>query len=323
MDEVAIYVLEGKNLIACDKGGTSDPYVKLAIGHNVKAQTKRIDKTLNPKWNETVYLKVQDASKQTLEVTVWDHDTFRKDDFMGQVNIQLYEAAQLGDSKKWYPLQPRKPEEHITGEVFLRILITAAAPSGNLSVEDLKKMAADEKAHAASVGGGVDPQGGGGGLGFAPPQIGGGGSGFAPLPPQPPSPQGGWGGAAPPQGGWGGAPAWNNDGAPPPAPPRSVSAPAPGPVDDRALPSIPGPPTPPPVQPHHYAAPLPPPPQAHQSLPQARTLYDWTAENAGEFPSLRAGDVVTITQDNGDPTWAFVSFNGQEGYIPHNYLERL
>jgi len=119
MDEVAIYVLEGKNLIACDKGGTSDPYVKLAIGHNVKAQTKRIDKTLNPKWNETVYLKVQDASKQTLEVTVWDHDTFRKDDFMGQVNIQLYEAAQLGDSKKMVS----SPTEETRGTHYWRSLL--------------------------------------------------------------------------------------------------------------------------------------------------------------------------------------------------------
>jgi len=35
--------------------GTSDPYVKLSLGHN-HAQTKRVDKTLTPKWNETFYL---------------------------------------------------------------------------------------------------------------------------------------------------------------------------------------------------------------------------------------------------------------------------
>jgi len=51
-------------------------------------------------------------------------------------------------------------------------------------------------------------------------------------------------------------------------------------------------------------------------------LFDWTAENPGELPSCRAGDIVTISND-ADPTWAMVSFNGQEGFIPHNYIERL
>jgi len=32
---------------------------------------------------------------------------------MGQVNIQLFEAVSLGDSKKWYPLQARKHGENV------------------------------------------------------------------------------------------------------------------------------------------------------------------------------------------------------------------
>ena len=52
-------VLEAKNLIACERTGTSDPYVVCSLldiamreVKNEKFKTKPKTKTLNPKWNE-------------------------------------------------------------------------------------------------------------------------------------------------------------------------------------------------------------------------------------------------------------------------------
>ncbi len=49
-----VRVSEAKNLMAMDDGNTSDPYVTLKVGPDgkQKCQTKTIDKTVNPVWNE-------------------------------------------------------------------------------------------------------------------------------------------------------------------------------------------------------------------------------------------------------------------------------
>jgi Ca2+-dependent lipid-binding protein len=55
-------VIEARNLIAADAGGTSDPYVEITLP-SLKdpkkpktEKTKAIKKTLNPKWNEKMEL---------------------------------------------------------------------------------------------------------------------------------------------------------------------------------------------------------------------------------------------------------------------------
>jgi len=45
-------VVEAKDLLAADLGGTSDPYAMVYSGQH-KFRTKTISKTLQPKWNET------------------------------------------------------------------------------------------------------------------------------------------------------------------------------------------------------------------------------------------------------------------------------
>ena len=50
-------VIDGKNLAAMDKSGTSDPYVTLKTTFNKQSfKTKVIKKTLEPKWTETFTL---------------------------------------------------------------------------------------------------------------------------------------------------------------------------------------------------------------------------------------------------------------------------
>ena len=43
-------VPQGKDLIAKDRGGTSDPYVKVKFFNHKDHKGKVINKTLNPKW---------------------------------------------------------------------------------------------------------------------------------------------------------------------------------------------------------------------------------------------------------------------------------
>jgi hypothetical protein len=81
-----ITLVEGKDLIACDFGGTSDPYCKLVLGGQA-CKSKCINATLTPVWNEQLTLCWDGTSALFLEC--WDSDTFSADDPMGQGIVEL------------------------------------------------------------------------------------------------------------------------------------------------------------------------------------------------------------------------------------------
>ena len=68
-----VTVINCRNLKKADVMGKSDPYVKLSLGEGTlsrKTQTKM--NTLNPEWNESHTLLVQDPETQALEIFVYD-----------------------------------------------------------------------------------------------------------------------------------------------------------------------------------------------------------------------------------------------------------
>jgi len=57
-----------------------------------KRRIKHVSKTLNPVWDQTViygHMHREELQYKKLEITVWDYDRFKANDFLGQVTIDL------------------------------------------------------------------------------------------------------------------------------------------------------------------------------------------------------------------------------------------
>ena len=87
---VLVKIIEAKELLAADKGNTSDPFVKLSVSKE-KFQTAVVEKTLSPTWNEEfVFGSKKGLSNPlpTLAVSLFDNDRF-SNDTLGSVEIAL------------------------------------------------------------------------------------------------------------------------------------------------------------------------------------------------------------------------------------------
>ena len=81
--ELKIRLICGRNLKVGDRSGTSDPYVRFFVGGQT-VTSDVIYKTLNPHWsNQEWILRVDNPDTDTLDIQVYDKDSFGKDDFLG------------------------------------------------------------------------------------------------------------------------------------------------------------------------------------------------------------------------------------------------
>lgn len=83
---IKVNVVRGYNLVIRDVV-TSDPYVILSLGEQ-SMKTRVIKNNLNPVWNEQLMLSIP-IHIPPLKLLVYDKDTFKYDDFMGEAEIDI------------------------------------------------------------------------------------------------------------------------------------------------------------------------------------------------------------------------------------------
>ncbi|XP_050073735.1 multiple C2 and transmembrane domain-containing protein isoform X3 [Anopheles maculipalpis] len=86
--QLRVHLISGHGLVAMDKSGTSDPYVKFKIGGRLLYKSKTVHKDLNPTWDETFVVPVEDPF-QPIVIKVFDYDWGLQDDFMGSAKLYL------------------------------------------------------------------------------------------------------------------------------------------------------------------------------------------------------------------------------------------
>ncbi|XP_051973559.1 multiple C2 and transmembrane domain-containing protein 1-like isoform X3 [Xyrauchen texanus] len=129
---VSIHLIEGRDLIPMDQNGLSDPYVKFKLGHQ-KYKSKTIAKTLNPQWREQFDLHLFDEEGGVLEISVWDRDMGRRDDFIGQCKLDLSQLSK----EKTHKVELELEEDKGTIVLLVTLTATVAVSISDMSVNIL------------------------------------------------------------------------------------------------------------------------------------------------------------------------------------------
>ncbi|XP_072570439.1 rabphilin-3A isoform X7 [Paramormyrops kingsleyae] len=111
------------HLAAMDSNGYSDPFVKICLkpdmGKKAKNKTQVKKKTLNPEFNEefSYEIKHSDLAKKTLDISVWDYDLGKSNDYIGEIGRRESGSCQLGITTKgerlkhWYECLKNKDQK--------------------------------------------------------------------------------------------------------------------------------------------------------------------------------------------------------------------
>ncbi|GMQ11283.1 hypothetical protein CsSME_00053972 [Camellia sinensis var. sinensis] len=109
---IELVLIEAKDLVAADLRGTSDPFVRVQYG-NMKRRTKIMDRTLNPKWHQTLEFP-DDGSSLVLHVK--DHNAVLPESSIGDCIVEYQRLPPNEMSDKWIPLQGVK-----RGEIHIQV----------------------------------------------------------------------------------------------------------------------------------------------------------------------------------------------------------
>ncbi|KAM7064765.1 synaptotagmin-like protein 2 isoform 6-T7 [Acridotheres tristis] len=117
LNELHIFICQCKDLAVADvKRQRSDPYVKTYLLPEKyrlgKRKTSVKKKTFNPVYNEILRYKIEKEllKNQSLNISVWHNDTFGRNSFLGEVELDLGAWDWNDPSNKqinWFPLKPR------------------------------------------------------------------------------------------------------------------------------------------------------------------------------------------------------------------------
>ncbi|XP_061586841.1 rabphilin-3A-like isoform X2 [Cololabis saira] len=115
LNRLIVGVVRCVHLAAMDANGYSDPYVKICLkpdmGKKGKCKTQIKKRTLNPEFNEefSYEIKHSDLAKKMLDVSVWDYDIGKSNDYIG--GCQLGITAKGERLKHWYECLKNKDKK--------------------------------------------------------------------------------------------------------------------------------------------------------------------------------------------------------------------
>jgi Ca2+-dependent lipid-binding protein len=126
---LSINIIEGRNLVAADSGGTSDPYIEIKLNGYKVYKSQVIKKTLNPVYNETSDIPILNSMGSYLRFNVYDWNRLESKDPLGNFSFNVADLTPNEPFEQYFTL---KDIAH--GEIKLRIIFKP----GQLSPEDMR-----------------------------------------------------------------------------------------------------------------------------------------------------------------------------------------
>lgn len=114
-----IKVFKCSGLIAKDRGGTSDPYVKIKVGEAKSMKTRTMEKDLNPTFEEEFRIMEWDTN-EALVASVWDWNRITGDTFLGQINMP-HPTNPSGVTAGTFELKAREASQDVSGTMTIEV----------------------------------------------------------------------------------------------------------------------------------------------------------------------------------------------------------
>ena len=123
---LALHLIEAQGLLACDTNilgqkTSSDPYCVLEIvDEEYRAKTRVVPCTLSPSWNELFRVQLK-YPPTIVRITLMDRDLTSKDDYMGEVILDLTKLPPHKRITGWIPVTHR--DSVVAGMIRLSVLL--------------------------------------------------------------------------------------------------------------------------------------------------------------------------------------------------------
>jgi serine/threonine protein kinase len=119
---IHLQVIEGKDLIARDSSGTSDPFITITYNNVVVGKTEIVYKTLNPKWDErtSLFAFPVEGSDPEIQLEIFDKDKHGSDR-MGVVKVSIQSLTEGETSDTWHAVSKKKSKDKVSGSVHVRV----------------------------------------------------------------------------------------------------------------------------------------------------------------------------------------------------------
>lgn len=89
MGDLAIDLIDGKNLPAADRSGKSDPFCVFLLNDEKVFKSKVVKKTLNPTFDERFQVQIVSRTNSVFKIEVYDWDIAGKSDLLGTGTVNI------------------------------------------------------------------------------------------------------------------------------------------------------------------------------------------------------------------------------------------